>query len=98
MTEEKAERFQRDVAPLFAHLSEAQEKLIHALLGPGNSQAEIGRAFDGVASAIRPLLIQFLMTRRPEPLEEVERISVMFDRAASAGRKVLLASVRHVRG
>lgn len=98
MTEENADRFRGEFTPLFAHLSEAQYKLIAALLGPGKSLAEIGRAFDGVASAVRPILTQFLMSRRPEPLEEMERISGMFDRAASAGRKVLLASVRHVRG
>lgn len=98
MTEKTAEQFRQDCAPLFARLSQAQEKLIDALLGPGKSVAEIGRAFDDVASAIRPILTQLLMIRRPEPLEEVGRISGMFDRAAAAGRKMLLASVRHVRG
>lgn len=98
MTEKTAERFRQDFAPLFAHLIDEQDKLIDALLSPGKSLAEIGRAFDGVASAIRPILTQFLMTRRPEPLDEVERISAMFDRSAAAGRKVLLAVVRHVRG
>lgn len=78
-------------------MSEEQLKLFDALLRRA-SLAEIGRGFDGIATVLRVILTTFLTSWRPEPLDEVERIGRMFDRAASAGRKVLLASVRHVRG
>lgn len=97
MTQEETEQLRQEVVRLLKQMAEEELKLFDALLRRA-SLAEIGRAFDGMAAVLRVILTTFLTSWRPEPLEEVERISGMFDRAASVGRKVLLASVRHVRG
>jgi hypothetical protein len=97
MTEEKTKQLRREVLLLLTQMSDEQLKLVDALLRRASLKA-IGGAFDGVAAVLRMILTTFLTSCRPEPLDEVERIGRMFDRAASAGRKVLLAAVRHVRG
>lgn len=100
MTEEKTERVPEEAALLFRGLGIEQAKLFKALLEKA-SLREIGRAFDEMTSLMGMILLAVLMSRRPTSSKkasgELDGIIEMFDQAASAGRKVLLAAVRYVR-
>ena len=101
MTEEKKSDQAREKAALLFHgLGKEQAKLFKALLEK-TPLKEIGRAFDDMASLMGMILLAILMSRRPTSSKkvsgELDRIIEMFDQAALAGRKVLLAAVRYVR-
>jgi hypothetical protein len=100
MTEEKTELAREEAALLFRGLGREQAKLFKTLLEKAPLK-EIGRAFDDMASLMGMILLAVLMSRRPTSSKkasgELDRIIEMFDQAALAGRKVLLAAVRYVR-
>lgn len=100
MTGEETGKVQEETALLFKGLGREQAKLFNALLDRAPLK-EIGRAFDDLASLTGMILQAILTRRRPMSSKgaqkELERILDLFNRAAVAGRKVLLAAVRYAR-
>ena len=100
MTEERIELTQEEAGLLFRGLGREQARLFNALLEKAPLK-EIGRAFDKLTALMGTILVAALISRRPTSSKkvsrELDRIVDLFDQAAAAGRKVLLAAVRYVR-
>lgn len=100
MTPEETAWTQKEARLLFLALGREQARLFKALLEKAPLR-EISRAFDDMASTMGMILLAVLTKRHPlsskKEEKEVGRILEMFNQAALAGRKVLLAAVRSLR-